>query len=231
MTRHLISCIVPVYNGERYLAETLASIRAQSHGPLEIIVVDDGSTDRSQEVARDFGARVLAHANQGAPASRNVGIMAASGSFIAFLDADDLWLPHKLERQMLEFEETPDLMACFGSLCNFEGAAPQLNGELDRTRLQPPLPAIITTSMLVRRSAFDRVGLLDGSLRHADSADWLLRARRCGLLMRVIDDILLLRRLHPNSSSARHGEDSRKEFLRLAKANLDKQREAKSEAR
>ena len=96
----MISCIVPVYNGERYLAETLQSILGQRVGPLEVIVVDDGSTDGTAGVARRFGSaiRVLHQTNAGPAAARNLGLSEARGDFVAFLDADDLWKPDKLAR-------------------------------------------------------------------------------------------------------------------------------------
>src|SRR5262245_10754564 len=98
----LVSCIVPVYNGEAFLGEALASIRAQRHRPIEILVVDDGSTDGTAAVvmAADAGIRYMRQDNAGGAAARNRGIGMARGTFVAFLDADDLWPPEKLERQI-----------------------------------------------------------------------------------------------------------------------------------
>ena len=95
---NLISCIVPVFNGERYLAEALDSILAQTWRPLEVIVVDDGSTDGTAHIAAGYGAEVsyIHQANAGPAAARNRGLDAARGEFIAFLDADDLWHKDKL---------------------------------------------------------------------------------------------------------------------------------------
>jgi len=100
MKESLISCIVPVFNGERYLPEALQSILSQSYRPLEIIVADDGATDRTAEIAAAFKARVryMKQDNAGSAAARNLGIHAASGDLLAFLDADDLWHAEKLER-------------------------------------------------------------------------------------------------------------------------------------
>ena len=97
-----VSAIIPVFNGERYLAHALESILAQTYRPLEILVVDDGSTDRSAEVAHRFGPaiRYIYQANAGAGAARNRGIALSTGDFVAFLDQDDLWAPDKLACQM-----------------------------------------------------------------------------------------------------------------------------------
>src|SRR5215468_9302617 len=114
MNSSLISCIVPVFNGERYVREALDSILAQTHRPLEIIVADDGSTDGSANVVAAFrdGVRYLRQSNQGPSSARNLGIRAALGDFIAFLDADDLWHPQKLQRQMDRFKTRPELDYC-----------------------------------------------------------------------------------------------------------------------
>jgi len=100
MQSPLISCIVPVYNGERYLKEALDSILVQTHCPLEIIVADDGSTDGTASVVAGYGEGVkhLWQPNAGETAARNMGLSAAQGEFVAFLDADDLWHPEKLAR-------------------------------------------------------------------------------------------------------------------------------------
>ena len=96
-----ISCIVPVLNGERYLTEAIASVLTQTEPPLEIIVVDDGSTDRTVELARSFGdaVRLVRQEHRGVSAARNHGVRVARGELLAFLDADDLYLPRKLAQQ------------------------------------------------------------------------------------------------------------------------------------
>src|SRR5262249_39213835 len=101
----LVSVVLPAYNAERTIAASLASIAAQTVTELEVIVVDDGSTDDTIRVAKstDRGdLRVISQANAGHAAARNTGVSAARGRYVAFLDADDLWLPEKLERQMDE---------------------------------------------------------------------------------------------------------------------------------
>jgi len=105
-----ISVVIPVYNGSKYLPDALASVVNQTLKPYEIIVVDDGSTDGSADIAKAFGEKiiVLSQANRGESAARNVGINAASGDWIAFLDADDVWLPEKLERQSVYCDDETD---------------------------------------------------------------------------------------------------------------------------
>ena len=104
MDKPLVSVIVPVYNGEHYLSFAIHSILRQDYHPSEVIVVDDGSTDNSANIARSFKeVRYIHQSNQGVAMARNVGIAAARGEFIAFLDADDLWTPNKLSIQNAQF--------------------------------------------------------------------------------------------------------------------------------
>src|SRR5262249_17267514 len=121
MEQSLVSCIVPVFNGERYLGETLDSILAQTYRPREIIVVDDGSTDGTAAVVAAYGKRVTSvwQANAGEMAARNRGLTRARGEFIAFLDADDLWHPEKLARQIARFQERPEIDLSFTRFQNF----------------------------------------------------------------------------------------------------------------
>ncbi len=117
----LISCIVPVFNGERYLAEALESIFAQTHRPIEIIVIDDGSTDGTPDVAARFKSSIkyIRQTNAGPPAARNRGLSEAESDFIAFLDADDLWHPEKLARQLRQFETHANLDVSIAYIQNF----------------------------------------------------------------------------------------------------------------
>jgi glycosyltransferase involved in cell wall biosynthesis len=117
-----ISCIVPVHNGEAYLADAIASILAQSHRLIEVIVVDDGSGDRSNAIAHSFGdpVRVVRLDEQRGPGyARASGVAAATGDVIGFLDADDLWLPQKLERQIVHMAGPPRLDVSFCQIENF----------------------------------------------------------------------------------------------------------------
>src|SRR5690349_1953676 len=117
----LISCIIPVFNGERYLAEAIESILKQSYRPLEIIISDDGSADRTAAVANGFSdhVRYIWQPNAGQAAARNTGLASSHGEFVAFLDADDLWHREKLERQMGRFRARPELDYCLAHVQNF----------------------------------------------------------------------------------------------------------------
>ena len=203
-----ISCIVPVYNGESFLAEALESVFAQTHPPMEIIVVDDGSTDGTRAVAASFGDRVRYEYQQNAgPASaRNAGLDLARGELVAFLDADDLWHPEKLALQVARFRERPDLQIVLGHVQNFW--VPELRHEEDRIgdhKLKRPLPGYVFQAMLARASVFDSVGRLDPAFRVSEDSDWFSRASACGVAMEMMPEIVVYRRFHSANISRDQG--------------------------
>jgi glycosyltransferase involved in cell wall biosynthesis len=236
VNRPLISCIVPVFNGEKYLAEALDSILAQTYRPLEVIVPDDGSTDGTAALAARYRDRIryVRQDNAGAPAARNLGLSIAKGEFVAFLDSDDLWHPEKLQRQMERFEARPELDLSLTYLQNFWIS--ELEKEKARFqdhRLAGALPGYVTQTLLARRSAFDKVGLFNDSLRVGDPADWFLRASEVGLVTEMITDILVYRRMHESNMSMqaatrRMTSPMQDAILRVVKASLDRRRQSGS---
>lgn len=227
MNSSLISCIVPVFNGEKYLAEAIESIVKQSYQSIEIIIADDGSTDGTAMVAERFNKQIryVRQANAGPGAARNLGINAAMGEFLAFLDADDLWHVEKLSRQMARFRTRPELGCCVGHVQNFW--VPELREEEEKFRdhrISKPLPGYVTTTLLARREAFDTVGRFDTAISHADDTDWFLRAEERGIAMELLPDVLLYRRMHTKNLSRMKAGNSRDEYLRVLKTALDRRR-------
>jgi glycosyltransferase involved in cell wall biosynthesis len=230
VTAPLVSCIIPVFNGERYLEETLQSVLAQTHRPLQIIVADDGSTDRSAELARDFDPAVIClhQPNAGHAAARNLGLTAATGHYVAFLDADDLWHPEKLARQLQRFAANPQLGVAFTHLENFWSPDADLASKPGEDAFRP-VPGYTSVSMLARRELFTTVGLLDVSLQHGNDRDWFCRAAERGVALEMMPDVLVRRRLHATNRSGALGGNSRAEYLRILKASLDRRRAANGE--
>lgn len=221
-----ISVIVPCYNGERFLAEAIDSILGQTRPPEEILIVDDGSTDATAQIARGYEPRVtlIQQDNAGPASARNDGIFRATGSLLAFLDQDDLWLPHKLERQCECLAADPELDICYSHVQRLWSE--ELEDEAQRVRDQPRgdiVPAYATISMLARRRAFDRVGELSHDLKFGDAIDWALRARDLGLNMLMLDDVLVRHREHHHNLT-RQREENADEFLHIVKRTLDRRR-------
>jgi glycosyltransferase involved in cell wall biosynthesis len=223
----LISCIVPVFNGERYLNEALQSIFAQSHPRTEVIVVDDGSTDGTAEMMACYkqSVRFLRQKTLGPAATRNLGLSAARGNFVAFLDQDDLWHPQKLEKQLALFAVRPELDICIAHVQLFWVEEMQQ----EKSRLQSHkrgrvVPGYTTGSLLTRRSIFDFVGSFDPSLWFGDATEWFLRANELGKVIDLMPDVLLYHRMHPANLTRRRAEASKDEFLHIIKGMLDRRR-------
>jgi glycosyltransferase involved in cell wall biosynthesis len=224
-TRHRISVMIPVYNGEAYLGEAIDSVLAQSYRPIEIIVVDDGSDDASGEVARRYGdpVRYERQLRAGNGAARNRAVALATGDLFTFLDADDRLAPGALERLAGALENDRSLQAVYGHVREF--VSPDVDAEA-LARLRPPIDRIagcLPTNMLMRRDAFLRVGQFATNLRVGVTVDWSARADELGMATTLLDDVLFERRLHRNNNGIREREH-RSHYLQVVKAALDRRR-------
>lgn len=231
MTTPLISCIIAVFNGEQFLREALDSIFAQSYHPLEILVVDDGSTDRTQEIVLEYADTVcyIQQANAGPGAARNTGLKHAKGEFIAFLDADDLWHKNKLSRQISCFNANPELEICVTHAQNFWMAELKEEEEqFQNHRLSKPVPAYITQSLLARRNVFEKLGSFNASFSHVHDSEWFFRAKEQGIKTELLPDTLVYRRLHQTNRSRQSADSSLAEYFTLVKTTLDRQRSRES---
>ena len=227
MSTRTVSVIVPVYNGNRYLAAALGSVLGQSCPPSEVLVIDDGSTDPPDAVLAACGPRVRLYRqeNRGPASARNHGIRRATGEFLAFIDQDDLWTEHKLALQLARFAAEPALDLCFGHVDLFwepdqeeEARAYQEHARGRR------VPGYTTPALLARRTAFERVGPLDESLRFGDAADWTMRARDAGLQSAMLPEVVLRHRMHATNLTRRR-DDSSREFVHVVRTHLGRRRE------
>ena len=200
----LVSVIVPTYNGARFLAQTIESVLAQTYPNLEVLVVDDGSTDATSSIATGYGSRVryIQQANAGTAAARNRGVAEARGDYIALLDHDDLWLPHKLERQMPTFASDPAIGVVFARIEFFRTETGEVTAhyfpglELGPHDLLAHRILPIQT-VVIRRRALEAVGPFDVDLRGTD--DWDLGIRLSAQFRMVgVPETLAKVRLHPD---------------------------------
>ena len=224
MADPLISCIVPVFNGERFLAEALDSILDQTYGPLDVIVVDDGSTDATAEIAAGYAPRItcLRQDNRGAATAKNLGVSASRGALIAFLDADDLWLPEKLERQAAWLRERPGFCLCLTRFQNFW--MPELAAEAQQYGDGPlgqPLAAWQIGTALASRETFDRVGPFPEVSVGNENMLWFLRAAQAGATIEVLPEVLMRRRYHHGNETRRGTAHELELFLPIVRAWRD----------
>lgn len=218
----LVSVIVAVYNAERFLGATLESIFAQDYTPIEVIVVDDGSEDRSADVARSFEqVRLLRQANAGPAAARNAGIDHAKGEFVAVVDADDLVSPDKLNVQISYLLDHPHL-SCV--LARQEWIDPPT--WLRRDAVYGELGGIPLPTAVFRTATLRELGGYDPTFRTGEDMDLLIRMRERGLEIAVLPNVLLRRRFHGDNLSVRVGPSENR--LRSLKAKLDRTRASSS---
>jgi len=222
-----VSVVIPVRDGARYLREAVASVQAQTAGDPELIVVDDGSTDDTPDLLRAMepAVRWVRQEAAGVAAAVNRGVELSRGAFLAFLDADDVWLPQNLELQLALLAREPAVDICFGHVRQFH--SPDLSAEERAAIACPPdpMPGLSKGTMLVRRESFERVGAFSTEWRVGDFIDWSARARELGLASALLPDVVMLRRLHSGSSTLRDPE-AHVDYTRVARAALRRRRAA-----
>lgn len=228
MSKPLVSVMIGVYNAAPYLAEAIESALTQTYQPIELIVVDDGSDDGSADVARSFGDRVTYayQDNGGNGSARNHAVTLASGDLFAFLDADDRFVPDKLDRQWAALEADPTLDMVFGHVQEF--ISPELTAEQSAGVRKPaadPAPWTAPNLMLIKRASYERVGPFSEAVRVGVTVDWYARAMEAGLRSIMLPEVLLERRLHLTNNGLRE-RDSRSQYLHVLKASLDRRRAA-----
>jgi glycosyltransferase involved in cell wall biosynthesis len=227
MSAERVSVIMPVRDGERYIGEAIDSILAQTRAPDQVVVVDDGSTDTTADRVMTYGDAVslIRRRPGGIGAALNSGLDAADGSLISFLDSDDLWTARKLELQCDAMDADPALDMVFGQVEQF--ISPELSAE-EQSQLRPPeghQAAKMKGTILVRRSAIDRIGRFSTQLKLADFVDWYARAQELGLREQMLDEVVLRRRLHRDNLGRRES-DNRGEYASAMGALLRRRRES-----
>jgi glycosyltransferase involved in cell wall biosynthesis len=225
MCKPLFSVIIPVFNGEKYLGDAIESILSQGDFPIEVLVVDDGSTDDTAKITESFGSSIRYHyqLNGGVGAARNQGVALAQGDFLAFLDADDLWTEDKLERQWAAFKADPNLDLAFGHIQQFY--SPELT-QKEKDHLSIPIetmPGHHAGTMLIKKQVFLQVGLFKTELRIGEFIDWFARVTELNLKSFMLPDVLMKRRIHKNNLG-RSQRDQRSGYVHALKAALDRRR-------
>jgi glycosyltransferase involved in cell wall biosynthesis len=221
--------MIGAYNAAPYLGEAIESALSQDYEPIELIVVDDGSTDETADVARSFAqAKVIQQENGGNGSARNLAVENASGELYAFLDADDRFTPGKLSRQKAALDADPDLDMVFGHVREF--FSPELDEET-RASLRPPAPGPMPWTapnlMLIRRGSFERVGPFSTAVRVGVTVDWFARAQEAGLRHTILPEVVLERRLHTQNNGLRE-RASRSQYLDVIRQAMERRRAAEA---
>lgn len=219
MNKKLVSVVIPAFNGEAYLAQAIHSVLDQDYPRVELIVVDDGSSDRSAEIAESFAeVYLLRQPNRGNAAARNAGIDLARGDRIALLDQDDIWLPSKLTRQseLLDELEESGVCICQQRFQFEEGVEcpPWLHPKLRQDHL-----GYAPSCWMVSKDLFGRIGRFDNSFKFGSEVDWLFRATEQGVRTVKVPETLVLRRVHAGNQSNQLAR-MKEEMLRLVRSSV-----------
>ncbi len=226
----LVTVIVTVYNGEEFLADAIRSILAQKYEPVDLLVVDDGSTDGTAEIARGFGSSLRYHCvdNCGIAAVRNHALDLVKGDLIAFLDADDLWPPDKLSIQVAHLTEHPEVQYSITRMKYFLQKGARVPKSFREELLHGDHVGRIVSTLLSRRSVFETVGKFNPELAPADDVDWFTRAADLEVPMAILPDVLLHKRVHGTNVS-HQAELNNVALLKLFRQSIQRKRQGLGE--
>jgi glycosyltransferase involved in cell wall biosynthesis len=221
-----VSVVISVRDGATYLAAALDSILDQTPPPTEIVVVDDGSRDATPDVLSHYAdaVRVVRQERLGLGVALNRGLAETTGAILGFCDADDLWDTRKQERQLAHLAGDPDCPVVGGLVAQFvspEAHAATAHLRVDRT----PTAAAMLGSLLLRRAAVDRIGPFDTATSFATAVDWIARARAIGLATVMLDEVVLLRRVHGANMTVTNPAELRQGLLRALRAQRHRHRD------
>jgi glycosyltransferase involved in cell wall biosynthesis len=219
--RPLVSVIVAAFQAEAFLEEAIASILAQDYAPFEVVVCDDGSTDRTPEIlAAHSELHTIHQPNSGPAAARNAAVAASSGELLAIFDADDLWPSTRLAAQADYLVQHPEVGCVLGRQ-EWINPPPWLT----RDAVYGELDGIPILSAMLRRSAFDAIGGFDESFTHSEDMDLLFRLREQGIPIEVLPDVVLFRRFH--GANLTGSAPSTSPLLRSLRQKLERERAAR----
>lgn len=211
-----LSVIIPCYNQGPYLVEAVGSVLKQNIKDLQIIIIDDGSTDETTTILNQLEDKIAVDCfhqqNQGAAAARNFGVTKANKEYIAFLDADDLWHPEKIQTQFDALKTGNEIM--------FTGISQFISPELMSEKLKgieiknKILPGICPSTYLSRMETFTKVGNFDEKLKLGEFIAWYLKAKSLNVKSVVLNTVLAQRRIHKNNTSHLNKEH-RGDYLKI----------------
>lgn len=194
--RPLVSVIIPVFNAEQFIGEAVENVLSQNYPALEIIIINDGSTDNSEAIIKNLPVdiRYFSQDNCGPSAARNKGIQDASGEFITFLDADDIWHPLKLQIQIDYLQKNHSIMLTLSKINNF--VEPGCNIHPDKLQSILKNEQINLASLVAHKAVFDQIGGFNPHYHVSEDFDWITRAKDAGIPMVILPEVLLQRRIH-----------------------------------
>jgi glycosyltransferase involved in cell wall biosynthesis len=227
MNNNLISVIMPVYNTEKYVRESIESVLSQTYKNIEIICINDGSLDSSLSILESFGDKIITincKNNCGQSEARNKGVHMAKGEYLAFIDADDIWESKKLEIQLKQFISNPNLDISFTNMKCF--ISPELSEDIKSHYICPVdiVAGYIPSTVFIKNTSFKKVGYFDPKWKEGEFIDWLVKAKDIGLKQYFHEDVLLSRRIHETNIGAIKKPETRDNYLKIIRESLERRK-------
>ncbi len=206
----MISVIIPVFNGEKYLDECLSSVKGDD---IEIIVVNDGSTDKSEQIAKKYTNQVININHAGPVVARNIGLNHAHGDYIVFMDADDVLKENAIN---IMYDNIIGFDAVIGLRSDF------ISPDCDeiQTETKTSSHGVIAGCAMFKKAVFETVGNFDEELMCGDAYDWLLRAKKTNLQTKEIDDVLCMRRIHKSNMGRTMEMREKQDYIKIIKKHF-----------
>ncbi len=223
--RPLVSVIIPTFNSARFLPQALESVAAQDYRPLEVIAVDDGSTDQTADLLRAHPWVTCLHqAHGGVSTARNAGISASRGQILAFLDSDDLWPSGRLTIAVGHFEAHPEIGYVLGKQMLFAEPGCAVPSWVRPEWLAKPQDASNTAVLLARKETFSRVGLFNTGYSVGEDTEWLVQAMEACIPMTRLAEVLVHKRLHGTNLSVESFDSRKATLARIARESILRRR-------
>lgn len=215
----MISIIIPVKNGENYLAEALEGIKKQNMD-VEIIVVNDGSTDKTEEIAKEYGCKIVNHEKcLGQVVGKNSGLQVATGEYIMFHDHDELLTTTALKTMLFEFENDNDLMVVNAKIKDF--ISPDAKNQTQKIKVAPYF-GCLAGAMLIKKVVFDKIGLFDTSVQAGEIMALTELFKKHSIKVKKIDFVSSNRRIHDTNYGKTNKGNEFKDYAILLRARMKK---------
>ncbi len=221
----LISVMMPTYNNAKYIKQALESIYAQNYSNIEIIVVDDGSTDNTKEILQQYkDIKYFYIEHKGISVARNTALENAKGEYIAFLDSDDYWLPNKLNTQMQYFKDHPDCEIVFTKYENFfEDEKLKTNKRAMHEKMMEKFLKQYLPSSIIKKELFEKYGNFDENFSGVEDTEFLYRLLKKGVsISHIIPEVFYIRRIHGQNVTLNYNQDTVKYITAILRKGVRK---------
>ena len=227
----LVSIIMPVKNGERYLAVAIDSVKKQTYSNYELIIVDDQSTDKTASIIQSYtntNIHYILGKGQGSGAAYNTGINAANGELIAFLDYDDFWTENKLTIQVNYLNQHPEIEYVIAKMKSFLEPGCSIPSGFREQLLEQDAIAPIPGTLVARKKLFETIGKFNSNLNTAEDVDWFARCQDAKIKMSIIDEVLLYKRVHSSNLSL-NTTNNNQNLLKALRSSIQRKRQLQNQ--